>query len=415
MTEPAAQPFRLRSVAIPAFGPSICEAIAYGATIPMVPLLARSLGASVGIAAFVTALLGVGQLVASLPAGSMIARVGERRALLIASVLATGATAVAGWAPNVAVLALAVLVIGMAWSVFMLARQGYMIDAVPAHLRARALSSLGGAHRVGMVVGPVLATAVVGPAGLRGAFAVGVCGSLCALLLVVTMPDLGGDARAAALDDPASTGQVLWRHRRVLATIGAGAGIISAARALRMSLLPLWADHVGLGAREVSLVFGVCAALEVGLFYPAGWVMDRFGRVFVAVPCVVTLGLGLLVLPAARGFGTVLAVGLLMALGNGIGSGIVMTLGADTAPLVHRAKYLGGWRLLGDLGATGGPFVLTGLVAAASLTTASLTLGGAVVLAAGWLAVWVGRLDRQGRRAGPGPPPPGAEGEVSLP
>lgn len=397
MNAPTDQPFRLRSVALPAFGPSICEAIGYGATIPMVPLLARSLGASVGVAAFVTALLGVGQLLASLPAGSMIARVGERRALLIASVVATGATAVAGSAPNVVVLALAVLVIGMSWSVFLLSRQGYMIDAVPPHLRARALSSLGGAHRVGMVFGPLIAAVVVGHAGLRGAFAVGVAGSLAALLLVVTMPDLGGEARAAALDDPASIWQVLGRHRQVLATIGVGAAVISAARALRMTLLPLWADHVGLAAEEVSLIFGVGAAVEVALFYPAGWVMDRFGRVFVAVPCVVTLGLGLLVLPAARGFGSVLAVGLLMALGNGIGAGIVMTLGADTAPVVHRAKYLGGWRLVGDIGATGGPFLVTVLVAAASLAAASLALGGAIVFAAGWLAVWVGQLDRVGR------------------
>jgi len=35
----------------------------------------------------------------------------------------------------------------------------------------------------------------------------------------------------------------------------------------------------------------------------------------------------------------------LIAVGNGLGSGVVMTIGADTAPTVGRSQYLGGWRL----------------------------------------------------------------------
>lgn len=60
-------PFRLRSVAVSAYGPTVLEAMGYGAAIPLVPLLARRLGASVGLAAFVAALLGLGQLATSLP------------------------------------------------------------------------------------------------------------------------------------------------------------------------------------------------------------------------------------------------------------------------------------------------------------------------------------------------------------
>ena len=46
-------PFRLQSVAVSAYGPTVLEAMGYGAAIPLVPLLARQLGASVGLAAFV--------------------------------------------------------------------------------------------------------------------------------------------------------------------------------------------------------------------------------------------------------------------------------------------------------------------------------------------------------------------------
>ena len=40
-------------------------------------------------------------------------------------------------------------------------------------------------------------------------------------------------------------------------------------------------------------------------------------------------------------------VALLLGFGNGLGSGIVMTLGADFAPARGRAEFLGVWRLVG--------------------------------------------------------------------
>ena len=64
-----------------------------------------------------------------------------------------------------------------------------------------------------------------------------------------------------------------------------------------------------------------------------------------------------------------------------------MTLGVDTALVLHRAKYLGGWRLCGDLGATGGPLLLSALAATAALGLASLTLGLGGLAASAWVAL----------------------------
>ncbi|MFN8097600.1 MAG: MFS transporter [Dermatophilaceae bacterium] len=390
-------PFRLRSVAVAAYGPTIFEGLGYGAAIPVVPLLARQLGASVGGAAFVVGLLGIGQLVTSLPAGSLIGTYGERRAMIVASGAGALAAAVAGWAPTVGVLAAATLLTGMTWSVFLLARQGFMIDAVPPDMRARALSTLGGSHRVGSFVGPLLGALVIAQWGIRAAFGLSVVASVAALVLVLRVPDLGADARAASRDDPATLWAVLGAHRHTLATIGLGATAISALRAIRLSVVPLWADHLGLPAAQVSLLFAIGSAVEILLFYPAGWVMDRFGRSRVAVPTALALACGLIVMPFSRDFVDLLLVALIMAVGNGLGSGIVMTLGADTAPVLHRAKYLGGWRLCGDLGATGGPLLLSALAATAALGLASLTLGLGGLAASAWVALWVGRLDRTRR------------------
>ncbi|MEO3964237.1 hypothetical protein LT350_28975 [Mycolicibacterium smegmatis] len=53
---------------------------------------------------------------------------------------------------------------------------------------------------------------------------------------------------------------------------------MGAARASRDAVLPLWADHLGLHAATVSLVFGIGALADLICSYPAGQIMDRDGR-----------------------------------------------------------------------------------------------------------------------------------------
>ena len=317
--------------------------------------------------------------------------------MVIASVGGALTAAIAASALSVLVLGAAAFVTGMTWSVFLLARQGFMIDAVPEHLRARALSTLGGSHRIGMVIGPLVGTAVIHQWGIRAAFVASVLASLAALLLVLRVDDLGHEARELGRADPASTWTLLRRHTRVLATLGTSAMTINGLRAVRLSVLPLWGEHIGLSASQVSMVFAIGALVEVAIFYPAGWVMDRRGRAMVAVPCAGLLALGFLVLPLTASMAGLLAVTFLMAVGNGLGSGIVMTLGADTAPVVHRAKYLGGWRLCGDIGASGGPLVVSAIIAATGLASASLAVGGLALAGTAWIAHWVSALDRRRR------------------
>ena len=64
-------------------------------------------------------------------------------------------------------------------------------------------------------------------------------------------------------------------------------------------MVPLWADHLGLDAATTSLIYGLAGGIDMLVFYPAGKVMDRKGRTWVAVPSMLIMGAGLL-LPAAR-------------------------------------------------------------------------------------------------------------------
>jgi MFS family permease len=386
--------FRLRDIAVAAYGPSAVSSIGYGAIMPVLALQARALGADVSMAAFVVALWPLGMLATSLPAGAVVARLGERTTLLIAGLVDAVAMVGAYLATTVFQLGVCVAVSGAAWTAFLIARQGFLIDAVPVYWRARAMSLLGGTFRVGVLVGPLIGALVIHRAGIGAVFLLSGATSVVAALIALMMPDLGAESRTAQRRaGHASVRSVLGAHRRTLLTLGVAVIVIGASRSLRASLLPLWADGVGISASTTSLIFAVAALIDVLFFFPGGWLMDRHGRALVAVPVVLSVAVACFLLPLTATAAGVTAVMVLIAVGNGLGSGIVMTLGADTAPEVGRAQYLGGWRLCGDIGNSGGPLLVSAVAAAAPLAAACLVLGVLGLLGTGWVGYWTHRLD----------------------
>ena len=395
-------PFSLRRIAVPAFGPSVLWSVGAGAVLPVVALSARGLGASVGLAALFVGLTTVSEFAAAVPAGVLVERIGERRALVAAGALDAVACALALVAPSLWVLGVAVCLMGPTGAVFLLARQSYLTAAAPVAVRARAMSTLGGVTRIGLFVGPLIGAPVVARWGPQAAFAVAVVAGLLAAGLALATPDLGAHhQRLSAQHERVPVRQVVRQNRRVLLTVGLGVLAIGLARSSRVVVVPLWAEHIGLDAAQTSLVFAAAALVEVVLFYPAGTVMDRHGRVWVAVPVTLLLGLGLLALPFTTTLAGVAALALLMGVGNGLGSGIVMTLGADAAPTAGRAPFLGVWRLISLVGHNGAALVVGAVAAVASIGVASVAVGLLTLVGGAWLARWVPEYDP--RRRAPAP------------
>jgi len=265
------------------------------------------------------------------------------------------------------------------------------------------MSTLGGAFRLGSFIGPFAGALVVSSFSIGAAYAFAAAMSLLAAVLVAFLPDVGRTRRDVSGDRPAvpqpSVLSILTRHRRVLLTLGLGVLIISAVRATRQVIIPLWAEAVGIGPAATSLIFGISAGVDLLMFYPGGAVMDRFGRVWVAVPSMIIMGLGLLLLPLTTSALTITLVACLLGFGNGISSGIVLTLGADTSPDIGRAQYLGGWRVCADLGNTLGPLIISAITAIASLMVAAMVMGGLAWVGAAWLARLVPRYALPSRRS----------------
>ena len=390
--------FSLRRIALPAFGPSAIWSVGAGAVIPVVALSARGLGASVGLAALFVGFTTLAEFAAAVPAGVLVERIGERRALVLAGLADAAGCALALAAPSLWVLGLAVLMLGPSGAVFLLARQSYLTAAAPVALRARAMSTLGGVTRIGLFVGPLVGAPVVARWGPQAAFGVAVVAGVLAAALAWRTPDLGSHHETAGGDrGRVPVRRVVARHRRVLLTVGLGVLAIGLARSSRVVVVPLWAEHIGLDAAQTSLVFAAAAFVEVVLFWPAGTVMDRHGRVWVAVPVAVILGVGLVALPLTTTLAGVAALALVMGVGNGLGSGIVMTLGADAAPMVGRAPFLGVWRLLSLVGHNGASLVVGAVAAVASIGVASVTVGVLTLVGGAWLARWLPEYDPRRR------------------
>jgi MFS family permease len=393
------EPFSLRRIALPAFGPSLLFGVGEGAILPIVPLTARDLGASVAVAALSVALIGIGSLVSNIPASLITMRRGERWAIVAGSLWCVLAMALCGWTSHLGLFALGCFMVGMSQSVFSLARQSYLTEAVPVAYRARALSTLGGVMRIGMFIGPFISAAVVHSQGLVGAYWVGMAALLMGGLIAVRMPELqalepAGDTTAVPLPAAPTLVSTLRDHRHIFITLGIGVMLVAAVRASRQAVIPLWADHLALAPSVASLIYGLAGGIDMLVFYPAGRVMDLKGRRWVAVPSMLIMGSALVLTPFTQGAWALLIAAMAIGFGNGIGSGMVMTLGADHSPRLGRAHFLGVWRLMADIGSSCGPGLL-------SLLAASLSLGLGIVMtgllafgAAGVLAYWIPRAAR---------------------
>lgn len=390
--------FDLKRLAIPAYAPSLLFGLAEGAMLPVVPLSARDLGGSVATAALMVTLLNIGSLLFNVPSSMITAKYGERHAIIGASVVGVIAAGLCVAANTLLLFGVGAFLMGVSGSVFLLARQSYLTEAIPAQYRARALSTLGGVNRVGMFIGPFTGAAAMGLWHLRGAYAVCVVALALAGVLGATLEDLPAHSPEEGISpDAAKVRRVLVDYKKIFLTIGMGVLLVSMIRATRQAVIPLWAEHLGISAQTTSVIYGIAGGIDMLVFYPAGKVMDVFGRRWVTVPSMIVMGLSMMAIPLTHGVVFLCVVACVLGFGNGIGSGMVMTLGADYSPSIGRPQFLGIWRELSDAGSSIGPAVLSWVTAAIALSAGIVVSGAFGLIAA--VVMWFSVPSKGGRNA----------------
>lgn len=390
MTRPPERNFSIASLIPAVYLPTIVFEAALGAILPVVAVTSRELGGTLGQAGLVVALIGVGHILGDVPAGTLAQRIGDRRAMLVAGGVMVLALVACALAPSLWLFAVAVLVTGFVGAVFTVARQAYVTEAAPPLVRARALSTLAGTQRIGTFIGPFAGALAIHLTDSRGAYWLAVALCFVAAAVVLFVPDvapLPADRKPVRI----SLRGIVREHRALLGTLGTAVVLVGVARGARTTVLPLWTESLGWDATATSLVFGLSGAIDMLLFYPSGRFMDLRGRLWIGVPSMSLMAVAFAVLPLAGTVATVAIVAMLIGFANGIGSGIIMTLGADVAPEGYRSQFLGVWRLLGDAGNAIGPLVLSAAAALGSLAAGVWIVSGVAGGAAGALARWAPR------------------------
>jgi MFS family permease len=338
---------------LPVYGPSLLMAVSQEALTILLPLYMLEIGASPAFAALVVGLRGVGILLFDVPAGMLVARFGDKPVLLGGLCLMLMGFVLLSVTTQLWLVGLAALTLGTGHAAWM-----------------------AGLQRGGALIGPVAGGVLAGFVGYPVAFIVGAASAVVAGATVLAFaravpPHENPDASLAG------TMQVLRDQRGVLAMAGGSALVLQLMRATRQLLVPLFGQAVGLDVTTIGLVYSLSAAVDIALFYPSGVLADRMGRKWSAVPSMALYALGLALLPLAAGFYSLLAVAVLLGFANGIGTGVVMIMGADFARASGRqGQFLGLWRLIGDVGISAAPLLTGTIVKGAGLGAASLTVAG---------------------------------------
>ena len=379
----------LRRLVLPVYLPVVANTLALGMLVPVLPLYLSEEGLSLGQTSVVLAGIGIGAAAGALPAGSLLARYDERTVVVWALLLTAASTAAVGLTTSaVALLALRITT-GAANGAMRLSRQTYVTRRVEDGMRGRAMSLIGGSFRIGLLIGPLLGGVLVDAFGFATCFAS--AGVLSLIGLPPTLRAADPPLREAAI--ARTTGGLIEgvrRHWRLLLVAGVVPMLMMTVREGRFVVVPLIGDELGLSPTEIGAVVTVSTGADALLFPVAGWLMDRFGRLYAIVPSVALIATGLVLVGLAESAAMVVAGGAVIGIGNGMSAGTMLTLGSDLAPADAPGPFLAGIGAIQDGGRILGPLIVGAVAAVGDLGAAALALAGICGAIVAWLVIVIG-------------------------
>lgn len=398
----------IRQILLPVLAPSVLFAVGTGATLPVLVVAALELGATAGQASLIVALQGLVSLLLTVPAGQLIDRIGDRAAMLTATgaaVVVSAAIVVTLSLDPVAALpiyAACLMLMAPIQNMWGLARQALVAETVDPADVGRAMTLLGGSMRVGRLLGPLLSAALLLVFPLWTPFVAAAVSALLAvgILFLPGARSFGGATGRRNTGAPRVKVSRLDVRWPAVFLAGVSVTILAMLRALNPIIVPLVGVEIGVSASTIAVLIAVGALVEISLIVPGGFLKDRLGRVATMVVCLLIFGGGFLMLGAPGRLGLLVVAVLVMGVGNGLGSGVNMTIGADLSPSQGRPTFLGVWAIFNNAGSFTGPLAASALIAVAGIGAASLATGVIGLAGAAWMLGWARVMGLPGRQSG---------------
>ena len=387
----------LRALLAAVYGPVRAQSVGVGMVSLALPLYLRDSGLSFTTTSVVLAATGVGAFAGAIPSGVFTARFGERRALVSALVAMALCMALTGLTEHPAPLLALQFAVGAGATAIRLAAQTTITRGVPTGLRGRSMSGIGGIHRLGVFVGPIVAGLMIDTFGFTEAFLLaavvtlsGIAAARRARARVEAVATSSGPALPAHEEPQASMRVAMRGHWKRVVVFGIGPLLIMTARSGRRVVLPLIATALDISPAAVGVVVAVGTGADLLLFPVAGWVMDRFGRLFAIGPAFLLMAAGLFLLGTADSSLTVVVAGAVIGIGNGLSAGSILTIGSDLAPASAPSQFLAAFSAMADLGQIVGPLVVGLLADALGLGWAATGLAMILVVGLCWMVATIG-------------------------
>ena len=257
----------LKRLVGPVYVPVFFVSRAWAGVTPALPAYLTGLGAGLAFVGVVVSMRGVGQVVSDLPGGMIISRFGLERVVTLSYILSIVANSGLIVARSLPVITLLVFLSGLFSSILITGIMTYVRLTVPALIRGRALSLVGGSLRVGALVGPVIGGLLADTLGMGWVFGLRTTAQIVGLISFAATVGRHEDVRATSQSVRVQS-QALFAgiadRIPALLSVGFAILILSLLRASRSIVLPLWGEHLGMSATIIGVVMSIGAAFEIG-------------------------------------------------------------------------------------------------------------------------------------------------------
>jgi MFS family permease len=344
--------------------------------LPTIPVLSSAFHISPGTAAQVITALSLGRFAGMPISGVVLDRFGARTSLVAGPAIACAAALLASIMPWFSLMLLPIFLIGVADSIWVIAREIAGVDLVPPRQRGRVLSGFHGINYIGLSAGPLLGGILTQSLGFRSVFfAYGACAGL-AVILGLTCETVPHHAPPNTKSKEATTGWSLssigrrvrglrdlvrqiephWRPTYAVLVFATFTSFVH--RVTTQSLIPVFASaELGMTPKDIGLLFTISGLSVFVMILPAGFVIDKIGRKWATVPSTGIPALAFLLIPFCESFLQLAILLSFLGISNGLSLGSVATSTYDVVPPSARGRLQALRRTVAEIGGVGAPLL----------------------------------------------------------
>jgi MFS family permease len=347
--------------------------LALGASIatPAIPVFAKSFDTGFAVASLVIVVHALGGLIAAVPTGFLLDRLGRHPILFAGPLLMAGSSCLTAVARSFPELLLYRLFGGAAMEMWRQARLAIITDVGKSQQRGRQISGMVSTESAGRLMGPAVG-GFLAAWSIRTPFLVH--GALALFAIAPSFFLLRGSTSAEPkLRRNENQDQLSTRALLALIVKGGYLGFFLAQFFASMTRGVLWGGTLllyatfayGVGPQLLGGLATTSSIIGIPITLSCGYLMDRFGRKTTMVPGFIAIALGLIFLATSAewhwSLGSFIAGFFWVHAGHSMTSGSMQVVGSDMAPAAARGRFFGLWRLVGEIGGLVSPALFAAL------------------------------------------------------